>query len=438
MRIRSVVARPAAPALRGGGYGLRGRATAIVLAAGAVCAGGPGAAEAGVSVLRPPREATTLTPLEVTLVYSGDEANPVAFDVPDHLEVALTNGDVPPRRLTLIREPGAPAQLSLASGEMKTVRYAAPWPDWARGAMRIDVPGMDVSPSVVLLTRKPAAVAGASQQAAVTGAQAAPVALAAPSAGAVAAASANAPLPDLGGFLGGRLSTFEPMYFADGGGTESLVRFQLSFKYRLVLPDDPRSRGLLDNLYFAYTQMSLWDIHKTGAPFRDTSYMPQLFYYLPDTGWKSPLFTQMGLMAGLGHESNGQGGADSRGIDIVFVRPTWEFGDVQSTHLTLSPKIYYYIRKDDLNSDIAHYRGYADFLVKYGSPDGLQLAVTLRKGTRAGYGSIDTQLTYPLARLFSNALGGYLWLGYFNGYGEDLLDYNQRRWVARIGLSLVR
>jgi len=46
-------------------------------------------------------------------------------------------------------------------------------------------------------------------------------------------------------------------------------------------------------------------------------------------------------------------------------------------------------------------------------------------------------LTYPLARLFSRG-AGYLWIGYFNGYGEDILDYNKHRWVARVGFSISR
>jgi outer membrane phospholipase A len=238
--------------------------------------------------------------------------------------------------------------------------------------------------------------------------------------------------------LSGHLSTFEPMYFADGENGENLAKFQLSFKYRLLLPDDPRSRGFLDNLYFAYTQTSIWDLSAASAPFRDTSYEPQVFYYLQDTGWKSSLFSRMGVTAGIGHESNGKSGADSRAVNIAFVRPTWEFGDVDSNHLTISPKIYYYISKSD-NENIQDYRGYVDLLVKYGSPDGWQLATTLRKGTRSAYGSVDTQFTYPLAKLINSAWGGYLWVGYFNGYGEDILDYNQRNhWIARIGYSIAR
>lgn len=427
------------------GFAYRATPIALALLCGSL-GSYAGPASAGVSVLRPAREATTLSPLEVTLVYSGDGASPTDIDVPQHLDVTLTNGDVPPKRVTLARDPRVPDHITLANGEMRAVRYRAPWPDWARGAMRVDVPDMDVSPSVVVLTRERAPRGGAAP----VQASAAPLAgevVPTPPAGAetaAAATTANAsttpPVPDLDRLLGGRLSAYEPIYFMDGAGShaETIARFQLSFKFRLMMPDDPRSRAFLDNLYLAYTQTSTWYMRKLSAPFRDTSYMPQIFYSIPDTGWKSPLFTQMGIMVGLFHESNGRDGPESRALDTVFVRPTWDFGDMQSYHLTVSPKIYQYINRAGENRDIADYRGYVDLLVKYGSPNGWQLATTLRKGTKSWYGSVDSQLSYPLARLLGDAWGGYLVLGYFNGYGEDILGYNEHRWVARLGFSLTR
>jgi outer membrane phospholipase A len=47
------------------------------------------------------------------------------------------------------------------------------------------------------------------------------------------------------------------------------------------MPDDLRSKAFLDNLYFAYTQASIWDLSADSRPFRDTTYSPQLFYYVP-------------------------------------------------------------------------------------------------------------------------------------------------------------
>ncbi|QQC67342.1 phospholipase A [Paraburkholderia ginsengisoli] len=410
------------------------------LSALVLCAGYPACSYAGVSVLRPPREALSSAPLEVTILYSGDQPDALEFNVPAQLKVAVSNTDVIPTPVMLTRDSGAPSHIKLATGDLKAVRYSGTWPSWARGAMKIDVPELDVSPSFVLLTRPPKS-GKTTEVASADGAHGDASSIPDQSASTIAVSPkpvlTNAATPQVNSFLS-RFSAFEPMYFADGSNGENLARFQLSFKFRVVIPDDPRSRGFVDNLYFGYTQTSLWDLGEYSAPFRDTSYMPQLFYSLDDTGWKSSWFSKMGLMTGFGHESNGRDGPESRGIDILFVRPTWDFGDLTSYHLTVSPKFYYYVHIAGENHDIADYRGYVDLLLKYGSPDGWQLAATLRKGMKSGKGSIDTEFTYPLAKLINSSWGGYIWLGFFTGYGEDILDYNQHRWIARVGYAITR
>ncbi|WP_109480649.1 phospholipase A [Paraburkholderia sp. C35] len=401
-------------------------------------------AQATTSMLAPLREAAFNEPLTITLLYSADDNAPLDLTLPPTIRVTLTNGDIAPQPLDLVREADVPDALHLSVGQFRKVHYSAPWPAWARGEIRIDPVGFDASPALVAINRGPRqeqiVQAERTEMQAVTPAQPASAAAAVTPASSTEVASPAADaLMSAGRAALSRISYYEPMYFAIGKNGDTNARLQLSFKYRLLLPDDLRSKGFLDNLYFAYTQMSIWDLSAESRPFRDTSYMPQLFYYIPDTGLRSDWFTRMGIAAGVGHESNGLAGSDSRSLNTVFVRPTFEFGDLNATHLEISPKLYYYLGTSD-NPDIADYRGYVDLLIKYGSPDGWQLATTLRKGTKHWYGSVDTQLTYPLARLLgSSAWGGYLWIGYFNGYGEDLIDYNQRQhWMARIGYSIAR
>jgi outer membrane phospholipase A len=373
----------------------------------------PGEAAATVAMLQPARIAAAREPLQLTLLYSADDGHPLTVTVPQTLRVNLTGGEQSPQPLELAREAGVPDTLRLRPGQFRKVRFSAPWPESARGEMRIDPVGFDASPALVVINRGP-------QQDAIAQAERSETQASTPAQAAATAASLDGPTGDAISPPGDSLSTtgrgvfahvsyYEPMYFAVGHNGDTNARLQLSFKYRLRIPDDLRSKAFIDNLYFAYTQTSIWDLSAESRPFRDTTYSPQLFYYVPDTGWRSPLFTRMGFAAGVAHESNGKGGADSRSINMPFIRPTWEFGDLTANHLTVSPKIYYYFGKES-NPDIADYRGYVDLLIKYGSPDGWQLATTLRKGTKHWYGSVDTQ-----------------WIGYFNGYGEDLLDYNNRQ-----------
>jgi len=82
---------------------------------------------------------------------------------------------------------------------------------------------------------------------------------------------------------------------------------------------------------------------------------------------------------------------------------------------------------------------YFDLNLRFGRPDGLELAATIRKGTEAGYGSVQLDLTYPFDRIFFHNAASYLHLQYFNGWGETLLNYDERLPAQyRIGVSLFR
>lgn len=234
------------------------------------------------------------------------------------------------------------------------------------------------------------------------------------------------------------LSANEPSYFVVGSNDERGVdaRFQLSFKYR---PFDPKGSvaefsPYFSNLYFAYTQTTLWDIGGKSSPFRDTSYRPSLYYrWVGDGGKLLPYEWR----AGYEHESNGQSGADSRSIDMAFVQPTWHLDLANGNRLTLLPKFYHYLEKDD-NSDIQRYRGYADWQARYGREDGWMVSGMYRQGT-GGYSSGQIDVSYPLSdRIFART-GTFVHFQVFSGYGETLLDYNVDHGTqVRLGLSLVR
>jgi len=233
------------------------------------------------------------------------------------------------------------------------------------------------------------------------------------------------------------LSINEPMYFVLGGdGEDFTARFQLSFKYRLLDPDSLPVEWYppLAGLHFGYTQTSVWDLDSDSAPFHDTSYRPSLFWQGTFSGkGMSPAL----LRAGLEHESNGKDEDESRSINILFVQPAWhkEFADGRS--LIFAPRFYAYLDKED-NPDIQRYRGYADWIFRYGHENGWLLTALLRQGT-GDHGSAQFDLTYPLRRPLFARTGGFLHFQLFQGYGESLLDYNVKEDLqARVGISIVR
>lgn len=234
------------------------------------------------------------------------------------------------------------------------------------------------------------------------------------------------------------LSVNEPMYFLVGSNSERDVdsRFQLSFKYR---PFDPGARvaqylPALSNLYFGYTQTTLWDIGADSSPFKDTSYRPSLYYKWLGSGRDiRPAQWQFGLE----HESNGRDGADSRSINIAFVKPTWYLDLANGRRLTLSPKFYSYLEKYD-NSDIHRYRGYVDWQARYGREDGAILTALYRQGT-GGYSTSQLDLSYPISDKLFGRTGTFIHLQLFDGYGETLIDYDRYKDLQlRLGLSLAK
>lgn len=235
------------------------------------------------------------------------------------------------------------------------------------------------------------------------------------------------------------ISGHEPTYIVLGGNWRGEgdygAKFQFSLKFRVLNPDEPKKTDWWERFYFGYSQTSIWDLEAESKPFRDSSYKPEIF-------WDDPLFSPLpsvetlaGLRLGVGHESNGKDGADSRSINIAYIRPTFTFPSTKHGFIwSFSPKLYGYLDRSD-NPDIADYRGFGDFLFKLRKDDTWEFSALLRKGTQNGYGSMQLDASYPF-RGFLRQLNGYLYVQYFNGYGETILDYS-RKLPSHLGVGLI-
>ncbi|NIJ31749.1 phospholipase A [Sphingomonas oligoaromativorans] len=230
------------------------------------------------------------------------------------------------------------------------------------------------------------------------------------------------------------LTAYEPTYAAAGGGTDSDLKVQLSFKYQLFGQAGAPEASWLDGLHLAYTQKIFWDVTADSQPFRDVSYQPELIWihnWAPRSNG-----VRFGVRGGFLHESNGKGGDDSRGYQYLYVQPQAELplGDYT---LSVGPRLFHYVFGRDNNPDIARYRGHQALEVSIGREDGLMLSTTSRFNISHGKGAVDGEISYPLR----NVLGGtplYLVVQGFTGYGEDLLDYNRHQTRVRVGLGITR
>jgi len=236
----------------------------------------------------------------------------------------------------------------------------------------------------------------------------------------------------------GRLSLYQPNYFIYGTGEEPAAKFQLSFKYRVLTfgrgtPDRP-----CPMLQLAYTQRSLWDIEVESGPFYDTSYMPDLFIESlepPDT--RGGGFSFLGWGMGYRHESNGKDGDDSRAINIAYARAIFGFGTPDAWYLGVAPEVWEYLGSTGNMPDVEDYRGHSKvyLVVGYGSGPSLSWTITPGDGFDHVTHELGGSIPVGLSKL---DFGCFIYVQYFDGYTESILDYRHYSQSLRVGISLVR
>jgi phospholipase A1/A2 len=375
-----------------------------------------GSARAEYILLAPSEAPVAGQPVSLYLMITNETEQPLEVSVPAQLDLRFSTAREAVNA-TFVADPSAPAStIQLAPQTFRKIRYTGTLPAALEGTTSVAVRNV-ASNNVVISVQ----------------AAAAPSIAAAQEPASVPAGARSPPFFSA-------LSAYDPMYFAVGVGTnsETTSKFQLSLKLQFFTEDSSLARRtpFLHDLYFGYTQTSIWNLAQTSSPFYDTSYQPRLFYYSPQIWESSGRGLRLGLETGLGHESNGRSGDDSRSVSTAYVKPIFTLGEPASWHWTIAPKLLAYLNTTD-NPDIADYRGYAQLEVAYGKDDSWQFKIWGRKGP-AGFAT-QLDVTYPLPGLTLGNLNGYLLLQYFDGYGESLLSYNQRlKSQFRLGLAVVR
>jgi phospholipase A1/A2 len=216
------------------------------------------------------------------------------------------------------------------------------------------------------------------------------------------------------------------------------AKFQLSGKVRL-LPD----LGKHFDFWAGYTQLSFWQLYNSpfSAPFRDTDYEPEGFFTYHTKRNINLLGSQLLdlriINVGFVHQSNGRARPLSRSWNRIFAEFGFErvFDREQKegrNEFDLFVKPWYRIpedEQDDDNPDIEKYMGYGEIRGVYYWKNcrfGMMLRNNLRTSDNKGALQLDFGIpcgSIPLLKyIASNRISVYI--QYFNGYGESLLDYN--------------
>lgn len=201
------------------------------------------------------------------------------------------------------------------------------------------------------------------------------------------------------------------------------AKFQVSIRHRLTNSTLP----FKTYFFLTYTQKAFWDVFKDSFPFRDLNYNPSL-------GFGKALVRHNRFLGTINfqfeHESNGKDGEDSRSWNKISFGTYLTLND----HLTFQSKAWIPIVDGQNNKDIVKYSGWGFVGMEYSSPKkkyNASAVVTKRGGVNL---NANVVLNFSI-RLFSDD-NQYLFLEYYNGYGESMLEYNQYRQRLRLGIVI--
>ena len=221
--------------------------------------------------------------------------------------------------------------------------------------------------------------------------------------------------------------------------TEMSLQLSVRTKFAQGLLTHHDSPGK-DSLWFGYTQKSYWQLFNPGIsrPFRTTDHEPEVIYVYPTDaqlpwGWR---WRYSGV--GIVHQSNGQSLPLSRSWNRAYLMTGMELGDRWSVNARLWKRLPEGAASDD-NPGINDSMGRGELSAFWNMDKDNTLGLTLRSSlssSRRGSARLEWLQT------LGTGLGGgksnlRLHTQLFSGYGDSMVDFNRKRTVFSVGLSLV-
>ena len=201
------------------------------------------------------------------------------------------------------------------------------------------------------------------------------------------------------------------------------VKFQISFRQRLtksVLP-------FHSHLFLSYSQKAMWNIFEESMPFHDLNFNPGI-------GLQNLIISKGKLVGNalvmVEHESNGRDGEASRSWNKI------SFGAsvIIDPQLMVYAKTWIPIIDGQQNKDILKYCGIYQTGLQFLSTNKRWVAdVTLVK--RQGW-NLNFNTTVNVGFRIRKKDNQFIMLHFYDGYGENLLDYNKYHCRLRLGLLI--
>ena len=250
----------------------------------------------------------------------------------------------------------------------------------------------------------------------------------------------------------------ESRYEEGGSHPNGVAYIHTEAKYQISLRADYISHwfGFVQMWTGAYTQTSYWQIFIDSAPFRETNYKPEVFVSFP-LFHKADVIGLKGITFGYKHSSNGQPvsrdanstrtrvtgpieGSRSRSWNRLYGRAYFQW-----SHFFSEIDVWYKFQEDyatDDNPDIVDYYGQGSLEVGYIHKK-LLTRLTLRPSFTKGHVTGELEMSYPVPLsdnvfFYFQAFSGVDTDGNIGGYGQSLIDYDQKVNQVGFGLSISR
>ena len=218
------------------------------------------------------------------------------------------------------------------------------------------------------------------------------------------------------------------------------MRLQLSARTKIAsgLLTGPTSPGK-DSLWFGYSQQSYWQLFNSdiSRPFRTTDHEPEVFYVYPTDanlpfGWR---WRYSGI--GLVHQSNGQSNPLSRSWNRWYLMTGAELDNRWQVNAKIWKRMKESALEDD-NPYIQDYIGRGEIKLGWNVNQQNYLSLTARGSLGQGKGSGRVEWLRTLGEGWNGGKSNLrLHVQLFSGYGDSLIDYNKKRTVLSVGLSLL-
>jgi phospholipase A1 len=216
------------------------------------------------------------------------------------------------------------------------------------------------------------------------------------------------------------------------------TRLQLSIRTKLASGLLTGKADSSDSIWFGYTQQSYWQLfnRRISRPFRTTDHEPEVVYVYPTDytlpgGWRLR-YSGVGLV----HQSNGQALPLSRSWNRVYLMAGMENG----SRFRVQARVWKRMADgSDDNPGISDYIGRGELTAAWNVNRQNVVSATLRSSlSSSNRGSVRLEWLRALGSDSQGEPAGLrLHTQLFTGYGDSLIDYNNRRTVFSIGLSLV-